>query len=196
MITEGQFYDLRSRVAVIEADNPTGKTFQPFDEGRGATFIPEASGGVADSVSVENITYNVANTSGIGHVYAFETFPNAAFTGVIMESGDIMVEPGDNGVSPSEWIEWSSITGYTTTPAVSSTDVCVWLSIDVDVLTAEMMVGTESAMKGYIAGLSEEVKKITTMRPLVKTEWQTVEGVTTIKRVKNLQCGDVIISRL
>ena len=113
-------------------------------------------------------------------------------TGIIMEPGDVIFEPGDNGESPSQWIPWVSITGYTITPAVTSTDVCAWLSINVEALSAEMMVGSESAMKAYIAGLSSEDKKITTMRPLVITEW--TDGK--ISKIKNLQCGDVIISRL
>lgn len=189
-------YTIQRRIAqfVIDNDNITAlKNLQCGDVDTSSTA--DGSGGGGGSVTIENITYNIGaggSTSGIGHLYAFECFPNETGTGIIMEPGDVMFEPGDNGVSPSEWIDFASITGSSTTPAVSSTDVCVWLAIDVEALTATMMKGSEAAMKGYVASLSESAKKHTTMRPLVKTEW--ADGV--IKRVKNLQCGNVIISRL
>lgn len=153
------------------------------------TTTPESSGGAGDPTDPRAPG---GTASVLGHIHAFESYANSAKNGIVMEPGDVMFEPGDNGVSPSEWLNWAGITNASTTPAVSSTDVCVWLSIDITALSAEMMVGTESEMKGYIAGLSEADKKHTTMRPLVKTEW--ADGV--ITRVKNLQCGDVIISRL
>jgi hypothetical protein len=43
MISESQFNDLGSRVALIEADNAYGSTFRTFDEGSGQTFIPESN---------------------------------------------------------------------------------------------------------------------------------------------------------
>lgn len=72
MINESQFYDLRSRVAAIESDNPTGPTFRTFDEGRGQTFIPESSGSSSDSypfkvrviIDVEEGTFTVTVKKG------------------------------------------------------------------------------------------------------------------------------------
>lgn len=196
-------YTIQRRIAqfVIADDNITAlKNLQCGDVDTSSTADGSGGsggGGMSDGgFDPRPPGHGNPTTSQLGHIYAFEAFANSALTGIDMEPGDVMFEPGDNGVSPSEWVNWADITNASTTPAVSSTDVCVWLLIDVTALTATMMKGSESAMKGYIAGLSDADKKHTTMRPLVKTEWQTVGSVTTIKRVKNLQCGDVIISRL
>ncbi len=122
---------------------------------------------------------------GMGHCYAFEAWANNAKTGILLEPGDIMFGPG---CPSSLWIEWGSISGASQTPAVSSSDPYVWLEINVSALTASMAVGSKAEMQGAITGATLQT---TMIWPLVVTTW--AGGV--ITKVKNLQCGNVVISR-
>jgi len=115
--------------------------------------------------------------------YSFLSIPNDENTGIVMEPGDVIL-------GPMTWVHWAGITGASTTPAVSSTDTCVWLEV---VITkgseaATMKVGSRSAMENSLDSTEQETTEVV---PLVETTW-TNDLVT---KVKNLQCGDAKISR-
>ncbi len=111
-----------------------------------------------------------------------------AFEATRASTTAISVRPGDVWLGPITKIAWASITNAATTPAVDATDTCVWLIVDLSTQTAEMYVGTRSAMEGSVSGAALATKLLV---PLVETVWTA--GV--ITEVVNLQCGDVKIAR-
>lgn len=102
----------------------------------------------------------------------------------------IELEPGDIWLGPLTVIHWADIIDSTTTPAVSATDTCVWLEIDVtaDSEAAVMAVGSRSDMEAALTSTEQLTKMVVT---LVETTWSDGE----ITKVKNLHCGDVLIPR-
>ena len=176
MITESQYYDLRSRIAVIEADNPTGKTFQPFDEGRGQTFVPETSSGDAS-------------------LFSFKA----------SKTGDLAATMLSGGITlgPFTRIEWASITSAST--AITVDDITpewfVWISVDVRD-GAEAATWHEGAdIATYYSGLTDDEKKYKLVVPIVKITATDKsdppdDSAWSIDEVKNLQCGDILIPRL
>lgn len=116
--------------------------------------------------------------------YSFETWKTSDTT--------IEMEPGDIWLGPATVIHWTDISGYDTTPAVTSTDTCLWLEINVDAETALLAPpGTRNEMENGDSHLDASELLNTMIVPLVETTW--AGGV--ITAVKNLQCGDVKISR-
>jgi hypothetical protein len=85
-------------------------------------------------------------------------------------------------------IHWADISGYDTTPDVSSGAPCVWLEVDVATTAAVMVVGTRAGMEDALDETEQLTKCVV---PLVETVW--ADGV--ISKVRNLQCGDVKIFR-
>ena len=114
-------------------------------------------------------------------VYAFRARRNAERDGVTME-------PGDVWLGPMTVIHWADISGYDTTPDVSSGAPCVWLEVDVATTAAVMVVGTRAGMEDALDETEQLTKCVV---PLVETVW--ADGV--ISKVRNLQCGDVKIFR-
>ena len=147
---------------------------------------PMSGGGVDSTVNISNVKYETSSTSGIGHLYAFECFPNTTKDGIVMEPGDVVFAPG---CPDSKWIDWSSISG-TKPPPVTESYNFAWLEIDVkSPYSASMNVGSSGMMRAAVTGDDLNHKMIW---PLVETSW--ADGL--ITRVKNLQCGNVVISRV
>lgn len=90
----------------------------------------------------------------------------------------IEIVPGDLLTGAQTWIQWGSITGATTTPALTSTNVCCWVEENVTAGTAEMVVGKWLAVpegSGMAKPFtttgdpSEADQKV--LHPIVKTTW-------------------------
>jgi hypothetical protein len=154
MISESAFYDLRSRVALIEADNPTGKTFQPFDEGRGTTFIPEGGSG-------EAVTFSF----------------NGKKTGAL----EFSIQPGAIELGPDTVIESGSITGYSITQTIpeGNTSWYVWVNVDVTdgAEAAEMFTGSS------ITALTSEEKKHIRQKRIIQVAIVD-DVITTVKNLQ------------
>ncbi len=83
-------------------------------------------------------------------------------SGITMQTGDVVLGPGT-------WIEWGSITGATTAPAVSDSDTHVWLEINVSAPSAAMVVGSKAEMMAACTS-----SKTTIAYPLIETTWSGV----------------------
>lgn len=136
----------------------------------------------ADILIGNKLINNINNgEQGYGANYSFRAFIN--------DSGYLQIETGDVWMGPLTVIEWASITSATINPNVSSTDTHLWLEIDVSNESAVMVYGSKTAMKSALDSNEQRTKLVC---PLVETTWTG----TVLTKVKNLQCGDVLIPRL
>lgn len=150
MMADNAFADLGG--IAVRANDLMGSA--PFVKAQQLPLRPET---VEEAVSVSDS-------------YSFRPTINAAGTGITIEEGDVVLGPGT-------WIEWASITGKTTTPAVTSTNTHVWLEINVVTPSASMVVGTKAAM------MAAMTSSVTTMAyPLIGTTWSGAT-ITSAKRL-------------
>ena len=86
---------------------------------------------------------------------------------------DITITPGDIEIWPDSVIEWADITGYTSTVSATTGDsvLWVWVNVDVENRTAEMLSGTS------ITALNSTEKKTTQQKRIAKVSF-TADAVT------------------
>lgn len=170
------------RATVSGNDTTPGYLADKIVAGTGITVTP-LDDGANETLEIAGETLTGPDVHNADRVYSFESWANEDLDGIVME-------PGDVWLGPSTVIHWASFTGKTTTPPVSSTDTCVWLEVSV-VARREAVVfqyGSRSAMKLALDATEQQTKLVV---PLVETFWSG----TKITKVKNLQCGDVVIAR-
>ena len=167
---------LRSEIALLRAEKDTDRQFPIWPNQRVNHFIPEAGGGDES-------------------LFSFKATKATALTATMLSGGITL--------GPFTRIEWASITGASLTITVDDVtpDWFVWLDVDVrdGVEAASWHEGAD--MASYWSGLTDDVKKYTTLVPLVQitaTDKSSPpdDSAWSIDEVKNLQCGDVYIPRL
>lgn len=170
------------RATVSGNDTTPGYLADKIVAGTGITVTP-LDDGANETLEIAGETLTGPDVHNADRVYSFESWANGDLDGIVME-------PGDVWLGPLTVIHWASFTGATTTPPVSSTDTCVWLEVSV-VAGSEAVVfqyGSRAAMEAALDATEQQTKLVV---PLVETFWSGTE----ITKVKNLQCGDVVIAR-
>jgi len=174
---------LKSEILAMRTERDSDRPFPVWPNQRVSHFIPGKEGDYGSAGDQGNNGENGENINGAGPSFSFRGWIDDATTALNMETGDVVL-------GPMTWIHWSDITGHDTTPAVNSTDVCVWLEVTITKGSeaATMQVGSRSAMESALDSTEQETTEVV---PIIETTW--TDGVLT--KVKNLQCGDVKISR-
>ena len=101
----------------------------------------------------------------------------------------ISITPGDIELGPDTVIAWGDITGSTGTITAASGDTVLWIWVNVDVEneTAELLSSATS-----VTALDETEKKTILQKRIAKVSF-TADAVTFIARY---QCGNIFIPRL